>query len=219
MSEGEGGYKPTEEKKTLPKEQQSNVELSQRLSNEQLFTREDELIRDKGFLIDVASACDEAYKQTERSKLEQAGQEVPGWLQGQLFTPEERSLLTKDAATLTDQEKQTYEKAQTNLAINTAGLYALQEGLGIAASFKPDNPHAAHETLTSLVQGTETQADKALMSRLAHATWAAGQPFRGRETRPVMKPFDRLPTDEQFKDMVQIRAAAKVMAANLTPSK
>jgi hypothetical protein len=36
-----------------------------------------------------------------------------------------------------------------------------------------------------------------------------------------MKPFDRLPADEQFKDMVQIRAAATVLAENLTqtPSK
>lgn len=96
------------------------------------------------------------------------------------------------------------------------GFYAVSEGLGMAAEANPSNPTQAHETLIAVIGGTETQQDRSMMSRLAHATWAAGQPFRGRETRPVMKPFDKLLLEEQHKDMVQIRASAATLAARLT---
>ena len=47
--------------------------------------------------------------------------------------------------------------------------------------------------------------------RLVHATWAAGQPYRNRETKPIMQAYDTLSPEEAEKDMTQIQAAAKIL--------
>jgi hypothetical protein len=200
------------------KDNQPRTEVERRMTNGEVFDRVEELMHDKSFLVEVAYEADRAYRESEIDRLTRAGQPIEDWLSTPLFSDTERTILISGATEGDVGQTEIQAKAQQKLAMGLGGFYAVSEGVGIAAESNPSNPNQAHDTLIAVVSGTETQRDRSVMSRLAHATWAAAQPFRGRETRPVMKPFDKLPLEEQHKDMVQIRASAATLAASLTSS-
>lgn len=105
-------------------------------------------------------------------------------------------------------------KKEEKIAINLAGFYALECGLGALCS-------QTHQKPTDLLQIiVENKADSAtilLLNRFANATWKAGQPFRGLERikRPIFKVASLLPKDEIQKDFDQIIAAAGKLLATM----
>ncbi len=193
-------------------------EQVRRLTNTELFNGQDALMRDKSFLVDIAAACDDAYRTSEIDRLTSSGQPVEDWLQAPLFSDAERTILSSVPAQGDTDQQQMYDKAHQKLAMGLPGFYALSEGLGMIAEDNPTNSFQASDTLQAVIAGTENERERNIMSRLAHVAWAAGQPYRNRETRPVMKPWDKLPPEEKHKDMVQIRAAAKILSSRLSPT-
>lgn len=193
------------------------IDIPRSLTNVELFTRQGELMRDKPFLIEVASACDQSYRDSEINRINKANetaevqQPIADYLKNSLFSTEEKDVLVSGPQEGNLEQQKMYDKAQQKLAMNLAGFYALSEGLGMIAEENPTDQHAASKLLDSIVNKTADQKNLNKMCRLAHATWAAGQPYRNRETRKVMQPWDTLPEGEKLKDMVQITAAAVVL--------
>lgn len=109
-----------------------------------------------------------------------------------------------------EDEKKTEEKPviEQKIAINIAGFYALECGIGYLAKRDQKTIDAV---LQEVVGDALDAGDKELLCRFANATWKAGQPFRSldRITRDVFVPFDLLPEEEKLKDWVQIQSAAK----------
>lgn len=109
-----------------------------------------------------------------------------------------------------EDEEKTEEKpvVEQRIAINIAGFYALECGVGYLA--KRDHK-TIDAVLQEVVDETLDAGDKELLCRFANATWKAGQPFRSldRITRDIFVPFDLLSEEEQLKDWVQIRSAAR----------
>lgn len=185
------------------------------LTNEKLFKELSTLMKDKGFLIEVAEACDKAYKQSEIDRLTREGEPVDEWLLDDLFTESEREVILKGPSESNPSQQEVYKIARVKYAMALGGFYALTDGLGFLSS-GVENPYHAHETLKSIGNGSADDVIKNVMSRFAHATWAAGQPFRDRETRDVMMPWDLLSENEKTKDMIQITAAARVLDIRLS---
>ncbi len=195
------------------------ISIQEPLTNEELFSRLKKLMTNKPFLIEIASACDEAYRLHEISKRKETNESIDEWLQRPLFSDEEKEILLS-TETKTPDQQQIFNTAQQKLAMNLAGFYSVSLGLGVIAGDNQDNQFCAQQILTAITQDKDTPKIRMLMSRLAHMTWAAGQPFRGRETRPVMMPWDLLPPEEKHKDRVQIISAARVLLRNiLEPNK
>jgi hypothetical protein len=101
---------------------------------------------------------------------------------------------------------------EEKIAINIAGFYALECGVGYLSASQNKLPS---DILKSITLDSTSAKDKQLLERFANATWKAGQPFRSldRITRDIFKPFDMLPEDEVEKDWVQIKQAAKMLLA------
>jgi len=103
---------------------------------------------------------------------------------------------------------------EEKIAINLAGFYAVESGLGVIAERSKEAPI---DILNSIAQGTRSKDDMLLLARFANATWKAGQPFRSlsRITRDTFRPAALLSEDELKKDFVQIRAAARLLNDSL----
>lgn len=180
--------------------------------NQEFFTKISPLMRDEKFLIEVAKACDEAYRISVMGQMTQSGEEIPNWLRNPLFSGEEESLLVNKPGNEDSELVRKYDKAQQKQAINVAGLYALVDGIDILLRM---NKGSARDLLTSIINGSVTDSEKDILSIMAHTSWASGQPFRDRETRDVMAPWNTLDKDEQHKDMIQIVAVARVLSSHL----
>jgi hypothetical protein len=101
-----------------------------------------------------------------------------------------------------------------HVAINVAGAYALEAGLTYLGYSQNKLPS---QVINALLADQLSTAQKELLERFAHATWMAGQPFRGldRITRPVFMHFDLLSAEERDKDWTQVKAAAASIAQSL----
>ena len=106
-------------------------------------------------------------------------------------------------------EKKTVDKSakEEKIAINLAGFYALECGVGALCERDGEKPTA---WLARIIGGEMDVQDIFLLNHFANATWKAGQPFRGldRITRSVFTVFSLLPQEEKEKDFVQIQNAA-----------
>ena len=145
------------------------------------------LLRDTAFAQEMAQTLDAAYYIGQ-------GQPVPAFLK-----PEEE--------TATNPKSVKEEK----IAINLAGFYALEAGIGVISERGAETPL---QILDGLAKGTRSAEEMTLLARFANATWKAGQPFRSlsRITRDTFKPVALLTTDDVKKDLDQIQAAAVKLA-------
>lgn len=142
------------------------------------------LLQDPEFALEMASWLDAAYYKGQ-------GQPVPDFL-----TAEEESAVVEKSV------------AEEKIAMNLAGFYALEAGLGVLVERTGQSPVAI---LTEIVNGTLPEEDMLLLARFANATWKAGQPFRSldRITRDAFVPAAMLSDEELEKDFAQIIAAAE----------
>ena len=146
------------------------------------------LLRDPAFALDMAQSLDAAYYRGQ-------GQMPPPFLQ-----PAELTATTPKSV------------REEKIAMNLAGLYALETGAGYLAERDRRPPL---DVLLAAAEGRLPDADMLLLARFANATWKAGQPFRSlaRISRPTFVPAARLDPAELRKDFVQIRAAATRLVA------
>lgn len=147
------------------------------------------LLRDKDFALEMAEWLDAAYYKGQ-------GQVPPPFVK-----PEDE--------TATVQKSVKEEK----IAINLAGFYALEAGIGYLSERDGTTPK---EVLATIVDGSLDKQDMLLLARFANATWKASQPFRSlsRITRDSFKPAVLLSDEELQKDYVQIEnAATKLLEA------
>jgi len=142
------------------------------------------LMQDPEFALEMASWLDAAYYKGQ-------GEAVPDFL-----TEEDKTAVKEKSV------------AEEKIAMNLAGFYALEAGLGVLVERTGESPKAI---LTKIADGTLDQKDMLLMARFANATWKAGQPFRAldRVTRDTFIPAAMLSQAELEKDFVQIVAAAE----------
>ncbi|MCW5849381.1 MAG: hypothetical protein KIT87_04835 [Anaerolineae bacterium] len=151
------------------------------------------LLQDQNFALEMAQTLDAAYYKGQN-------QPVPPFLK-----PEEE---TATAPKSVKEEK---------IAINLAGFYAVESGLGVISERTKEMPM---DILDSIAKGTRSKEDMLLIARFANATWKAGQPFRAlnRITRDNFRPAALLSQDDLQKDFDQIRAAAdKLLEAMKRP--
>ena len=96
---------------------------------------------------------------------------------------------------------------EEKVAINLAGFYALECGIGLLSYKAQKKPT---EILSEIVNDQLDLTSVELLNRFANATWKAGQPFRSLEriSRPNFRVFNFLPEDEVKKDYDQIQSAA-----------
>ena len=147
------------------------------------------LLKDKQYALAMAAHMEAAYYK---------GQNKPA---PPFLSPEEDTAVKQKSA------------REEKIAINIAGFYALECGVGYLSTSQNKLPS---DILKAITLDSTSAKDKQLLERFANATWKAGQPFRSldRITRDVFKPFDMLPEDEVEKDWVQIkRAAARLLKA------
>ncbi len=112
------------------------------------------------------------------------------------------------------QEAPEFEATEQNIAVNLAGFYAVEAGVGYLSEASRKTPLQIMDEIRS---GTLADEQMLLLARFANATWKASQPFRSlsRITRPIMKPAARLTQDELQLDFDQIRANSKTFAAKI----
>ncbi len=103
---------------------------------------------------------------------------------------------------------------QIKLATSLAGFYALECGVNYLVTTKHLVPSAI---LKGLANDSLDAADKDVFARFANATWKAGQPFRGlnRITRETFTPFYYLSGPDIDKDLVQVKAAARILLSRM----
>ena len=148
------------------------------------------LLKDKDFAYKVAKSQNDAYYIG-------MGENPPVFLED----GEETKLIEKSVK-------------EEKIAMNLAGFYALECGLGALCGRNGENPT---DWLQRIVGGEMDVQDISLLNHFANATWKAGQPFRGldRITRPVFTVFSLLPQEEVAKDFVQIQTAAEKLLVSL----
>lgn len=153
-------------------------------SRETQLSRLKTLLQDRNFALEMATWLDAAYYKGQ-------GQTPPPFVK-----PEEE---TATAAKSVKEEK---------IAINLAGFYAVEAGIGFISERSGKTPV---EILESIVNGTLPEDDMLLLARFANATWKASQPFRSlaRITRDTFRPAALLTKEELMKDYVQVRAASE----------
>jgi len=141
------------------------------------------LLQSQDFALDMASFLDAAY------------------YRGQDQTPPPFLQPGEDTATIQKSVK------EEKIAINLAGFYALESGIGLLAERTKQMPA---DILDAITQNRLAADDMLVLARFANATWKAGQPFRAlnRITRDTFKPAILLTDDDVKKDVVQIKAAA-----------
>lgn len=110
----------------------------------------------------------------------------------------------------------TIRKRDEKIAINVAGFYALECGLGAICAKTKQKPT---DFLQMIVDNKADSATVLLLNRFANTTWKAGQPFRGleRTKRPIFKIASLLSEDDVKKDYDQIQAAATKLLEAMQP--
>lgn len=107
-------------------------------------------------------------------------------------------------------ESKTVEIQLSNekIAINLAGFYALECGIGYLCKLHNRTPVAV---ISQIVTDSAAENDMLLLARFANATWKAGQPFRSLERiqRPAFISASALPATETIKDYQQVKSAAE----------
>lgn len=148
------------------------------------------LLQDPDFALEIAAWLDAAYYKGQ-------GQAVPAFL-----SAEEETAV---------QEKSVKEE---KIAMNLAGFYAVEAGLGVLVERTGETPFAL---LTAIVDQSLPAADMLLLARFANATWKAGQPFRAldRITRDTFVPASMLTDEDLQKDFDQISAAAEILVERM----
>ena len=103
---------------------------------------------------------------------------------------------------------------EEKVAINLAGFYALECGIGLLSNQTKKKPT---EILSAIVNDQLDSASVQLLNRFANATWKAGQPFRSLEriTRPNFRVYNFLPADEIRKDYDQVKSAATKLLSSM----
>jgi hypothetical protein len=112
-----------------------------------------------------------------------------------------------------DTAKVKISRRDEKIAINVAGFYALECGLGAICANTNQKPT---DLLQTIVEQKADSATVLLLNRFANATWKAGQPFRGldRIKRPNFIAASLLSDKELKKDYDQIQAASsKLLSA------
>jgi len=158
---------------------------------EEELNRIDGLLQDKSFAMVMAEALHDAYN------------EITGEPTTAFIKPgEEHEVIVVSAKS---------EK----IAINLAGFYALECGIGALAA-QTDQTRVA--LLQTIVDRKLDKQNWLLLKRFANATWKAGQPFReiNRITRPNFIGASHLTREDIEKDEVQIINAATKLLASLT---
>ena len=158
------------------------------------LTTIDSLLRSDDFSLSIAKAQDTAYYKG-------IGEPVPPFL-----TPAE------DTATIAKSAR------EEKIAINIAGFYALECGVGVLISQSKEKPT---DWLEKIVTEHADSASILLLNRFANATWKTGQPFRDlkRINRATFTVANFLPQEEIVKDYYQIRTAAAKLLSTMQPVK
>ena len=96
------------------------------------------------------------------------------------------------------------------IASAIAGFYALECGLNY---FVETSDRLPSEMVNALINDSLNQEELQVFARFANATWKTGQPFKGlsRIKRQTFTPFYFLTKADVDKDLVQIKAAAKML--------
>ncbi|MDP8299278.1 MAG: hypothetical protein P9L88_05190 [Candidatus Tantalella remota] len=143
----------------------------------------------------------EALKQILQSK--QAAREMAEWQNGSYYRG-----IGEEAPQFILPEEEGTDAEKERIAINLAGVYALESGLGVICERDNVTPL---EVLTAINDRTISEEDMLLMARFANATWKAGQVFRSldRIERDTFRPAVTLVPEELEKDFDQIYAAAE----------
>lgn len=99
---------------------------------------------------------------------------------------------------------------EMKIATSLAGFYAVECAVNYLATTSGELPSTI---LASLADNSMNESNKMIFARFANATWKAGQPFRDlkRITRATFTPFYFLSEADIEKDLVQGRAAAKML--------
>ncbi len=141
------------------------------------------LLQSPEYALEMAAYLDSAYYRGQ-------GQTPPPFL-----SPEEATAIVSKSV------------KEEKIAINLAGFYAVESGLGVISERTRETPV---EILESIARGARSSDEMLLLARFANATWKAGQPFRSlsRITRANFIPAALLSEDDVKKDFVQIKAAA-----------
>jgi hypothetical protein len=149
------------------------------------------LLQDTSFALKLAKDQEAAYYASQ-------GQPAPAFLTGK-----------DDSATIVRSLK------EEKIAINIAGFYALECGIGALAEQKGGT---LVEWLTRIIEKKLDSSEVLTLNRFANATWKAGQPFRSlkRITRENFTSSIFLPADEVKKDYDQILAAANKLLPALS---
>ena len=150
----------------------------------------DSLLRDAAYSEAMAKTLEGAYYTS-------SGKEVPPFL-----APGEATASVKKSL------------KEEMIAMNAAGFYALECGIGLLHVQTNKAPVAL---LQMIVDHSIDSAAVSLLNRFANATWKAGQPFRdiNRITRSTFMGFNFLPEEEIKKDEDQIQRAAAILLAEL----
>lgn len=148
------------------------------------------LLQDTTFAADISSYSDSAFAASQQ----------------------QTHSLTSTPAVDTSMVKKTVK--QMKIATSIAGFYALECGLNYLVTTKQLLPS---KILQALVKDSLSKDDEMIFARFANATWKAGQPFRGlgRITRQTFMPFNFLSEADIDKDLVQVKAAGRILLARL----
>jgi hypothetical protein len=148
------------------------------------------LLQDTSYAVEMAAYLHSAYYRTTGQK-------------------EEPFLTSKD-----DTARVQKTARQVKIATSMAGFYALECGLNYLATTRDQSPS---RILRALGSDSLSKEDNMLFARFANATWKAGQPFRdmNRITRATFTPFYFLSEPDIDKDLVQVKAAAKILLEDL----
>jgi hypothetical protein len=162
------------------------MEQQQKINEE--LTKISALLQDSAFAVTVASGQEAAY-------FEAQNQPAPA------FDADKDSTVKKSFK-------------DEKIAINLAGFYALECGIGALIAQKGETPlYWLQQIVSNKLDSTETL----LLNRFANATWKAGQPFRSlsRIKRDNFIVANFLSDEETKKDLDQINAAAMLLIDSL----
>lgn len=113
------------------------------------------------------------------------------------------------------------------VAMNLAGYYAVDQAANTICAVRDPRFagefHAWNMALASIAGDDLTATERYIARGIANATWRAGQPFRALERierksesgAPAMTQFNELSVEEQEKDDVQLRSAARELFKRL----
>jgi hypothetical protein len=154
------------------------------------LTKINSLLKDKAFTISMADVLERAYQGTSGQNA------VVG-------------LASADATKLIIKKYK-----EEKLAINLAGFYAVECGIGVLMEYKGQTPCY---WLSAILSNQLDSGDLLLLNRFANATWKAGQPFQSidRINKPNFVSANFLSQEEIQKDIHQINAAAKVLSDSM----